>query len=264
VAIAQRQSAPKLGSEGISTLIGPEIQVIGRVEGSEDLRVQGYIEGTIQLSEALIVEASGVVVADVRARDVVIAGIIVGDVLASGRVVLQAGARVVGNITAPRVSVAAGAALRGQVSMGDAGDDGPAEGSAGGRSSFGRWRGGGASGSSTSSGGRAPARGVIPKITRTPSRGAAAPAVQRATARAQEREDAHGPRMPLRRPLREESPAPAPLDEQDAQGELDGDVGDEEELIEVSEDGTVTTSHGKKQAARPRLPVRGKHIVEHR
>lgn len=265
MAIAQRQGAPKLGSEGISTVIGPEIQVVGRIEGSEELRIQGYVEGTIQLSEALIVEASGVVVADVRARDVVIAGIIVGDVLASGRVVLQAGARVVGNITAPRVSVAAGAALRGQVSMGDSGEDGPAEGSTGGRTSFGRWRGGG-SASGGSSGGRAPARGVIPKITRTPSRSAAAPAVQRATARAQEREDAPGPRIPPRRFTREEPPVPASPADQHAQDEIDGDgdAGAEEELIEVSEDGTVTTSLGKKQAARPRLPVRGKHIVEHR
>jgi len=264
VAIAQRQGAPKLGGEGISTVIGPEIQVIGRIEGGEELRIQGYVEGTIHLSEALIVEATGVVVADVRARDVVIAGIIVGDVLAGGRVVLQAGARVVGNITAPRVSIAAGAALRGQVSMGDTGDDGPAEGSTGGRSSLGRWRGGGSS--TSGGGGRAPARGVIPKVTRTPGRSAAAPAVQRATARAQERDESA--RLPPRRlPPREQSLVPAALEEPRVEDDLDVDNdegAEDEELIEVSEDGTVTTRHGKKQAARPRLPVRGKHIVEHR
>ncbi|HRI08636.1 MAG TPA: polymer-forming cytoskeletal protein, partial [Nannocystaceae bacterium] len=140
--MSQRQGAPKLG-ESVATVIGPDIQVIGRVEGAEDLRVQGYVEGTITLTESLIIEGGGVVVADVRARDVIIAGILVGDVAASGRVVLQAGARVVGNLQAPGVSVAAGAAVRGQVSMGEVADEGGLEGSAGGRASFGRWRGGG-------------------------------------------------------------------------------------------------------------------------
>jgi cytoskeletal protein CcmA (bactofilin family) len=115
-------SAPKtissLSDEG--TTIGPDIQVSGRVEGEEDLRIEGRIDGAISLTETVFVEASGVVVAQVEARDVVVSGIVIGDVTATNSVTLNSGAKLVGNIAAPRLIIADGAAFRGEVTMGDA------------------------------------------------------------------------------------------------------------------------------------------------
>jgi cytoskeletal protein CcmA (bactofilin family) len=99
------------------TTIGSEIQVRGRIEGQEDLRIQGRVEGAIALTETLFVEASGVVRADVEARDVVISGIVIGNVRAEDSVTLNAGARLVGNITAPRLIISDGAAFSGEVEM---------------------------------------------------------------------------------------------------------------------------------------------------
>lgn len=99
------------------TTIGSEIQVRGRIEGQEDLRIQGRVEGAISLTETLFVEASGVVRADVEARDVVISGIVIGNVRAEDSVTLNAGARLVGNITAPRLIISDGAAFSGEVEM---------------------------------------------------------------------------------------------------------------------------------------------------
>ncbi len=104
-------------SENITT-IGPDIQVRGRIEGEEDLKIEGRVEGTIALTETVFVEAQGIVRADIEARDVVISGIVLGNITAANSVQLNPGARLVGNISSPRLIIADGAAFAGDVEMG--------------------------------------------------------------------------------------------------------------------------------------------------
>ncbi|MBL4684717.1 MAG: polymer-forming cytoskeletal protein [Nannocystaceae bacterium] len=108
-------SAPKDGL----TIIGADIVVKGRVEGDEDLRIEGRVEGTIVLSQTLYVESGGIVVAQVQARDIVVSGIVVGNVQAENCITLHAGARLVGDLAAPRVVIEDGAAFKGSVAMGE-------------------------------------------------------------------------------------------------------------------------------------------------
>ncbi len=116
--MAERKSAGESPAT-TGTLIGENIQVRGRIEGEEDLHVRGSVEGEISLSETLFVEEGGVVQASVEARDVVVWGVLVGDVIAMDRIVLNAGSSLVGNIKAPRVVIADGAAFRGEIVMGE-------------------------------------------------------------------------------------------------------------------------------------------------
>ena len=99
------------------TIVGPDIAIRGRIDGQEDLRVEGRVEGAISLTETLYVEPGGVVLAQVEARDVVISGIVIGDVTALNSVKLNKAAKLVGNISAPRVIIADGASFRGDVVM---------------------------------------------------------------------------------------------------------------------------------------------------
>ena len=101
------------------TVVGPNISIRGRIEGEEDLRVEGRIEGSVVLTETLYVEPEGVVIAQVEARDVVVSGLLLGNVNASNSVTLNKGAKLVGNIQAPRLIIADGAAFSGDVVMGD-------------------------------------------------------------------------------------------------------------------------------------------------
>jgi cytoskeletal protein CcmA (bactofilin family) len=100
------------------TVIGTGIHVNGRVTGEEDLHVQGRIDGSIVLSETLFVAPGGVVVAEVEARDIVVSGVVVGNVTARECVTLNPGAKLVGDIGAPRLVIADGAAFSGNVRMG--------------------------------------------------------------------------------------------------------------------------------------------------
>jgi cytoskeletal protein CcmA (bactofilin family) len=114
-----------------STIIGETITVTGNVSGDEDLTVRGRIEGSIAIGKTLIVEQTGVVRAEVQAGNCVISGVVVGNIAASESVEITKEARMVGDISAPRVIIADGASFRGRVDMGDvnveaAGEERPA------------------------------------------------------------------------------------------------------------------------------------------
>src|SRR5579872_5782572 len=113
MAIQSREGA------GVATEIGESILISGSLEGDEDLTVRGRVEGNVRLTRTLIVEASGVVKADVAVKDAIISGVVVGNVTATDSVQLTADGRMVGDISAPRVIIVDGASLRGRVDMGD-------------------------------------------------------------------------------------------------------------------------------------------------
>ena len=72
--------------EGSAATIGKSVQIHGEVKGSEDLVVDGTIEGTITLSESrLTIGPNAHVKANVAARDVILLGALVGDISATGR-----------------------------------------------------------------------------------------------------------------------------------------------------------------------------------
>lgn len=292
----QRQQNPKHG-DPVATVISEGTQVVGRVDGREDLRVQGYVDGTISLSEALIIDAGGIVVGGVRVRELVVHGVLVGDAIAGARIVLHPGARVVGDLQAPRIVVHPGAAVRGQLSMGEGDDEAPQETSGGGRQGMGRWR--SSSRVAASSAPVAPRSAARPvRVTRSAGARPAgllgardhqstAPGVGGRDARSSRAAEAAvepGPRVPpqrarpsvresIREQIRERAPAPMdprePEDEEAYPDEVEAadeglEVEGEDELDDAIDvdDGTITTSNGKKQAARPRVPARGKHSVE--
>ncbi|MBN4048280.1 polymer-forming cytoskeletal protein [bacterium AH-315-O15] len=79
--------------------IGRSIKIVGDLRGDEDLRIEGDIDGTIQLPNySLTIGTEGRINADAYAKSVVIDGEINGDVHGSECVTVRSKARVVGNI----------------------------------------------------------------------------------------------------------------------------------------------------------------------
>ena len=97
--------------------IGAGIVVNGRLTGDEEVAVFGRIEGTITLSNRLVVEDGGVVVADIEAEAISIHGELNGNVVAKDVVTLHSGCIVTGNLRAPRVLIEEGARFKGNIDM---------------------------------------------------------------------------------------------------------------------------------------------------
>jgi cytoskeletal protein CcmA (bactofilin family) len=104
--------------ENAPARIGKTVVICGEVKGSEDLIVDGRVEGTVTLTESrLTIGPSANVAADLSAKDVLILGQVKGNVLASGRVELRAGCNVEGDIRALRLAVEDNAVFRGKVDL---------------------------------------------------------------------------------------------------------------------------------------------------
>lgn len=98
--------------------IGKSVVICGEVKGSEDLIVDGQVEGTVNLAESrLTIGPNANVAADLAAKDVLILGRVQGNVVASGRVELRAGCSVEGDIRALRLAIEDNAVFRGKVDL---------------------------------------------------------------------------------------------------------------------------------------------------
>jgi cytoskeletal protein CcmA (bactofilin family) len=107
--------APKTGE---FAHIGKSVVIKGEVSGSEDLYVDGNIEGKIELRNySLTVGPNGNIKADVTAKAVVIQGKLDGSVNASERVELRKAAVVNGDVTTQRIAIEEGAFLKGKVDI---------------------------------------------------------------------------------------------------------------------------------------------------
>lgn len=99
-------------------VIGPGIVVRGEIGGTEDLLVNGRVEGSITLPQhRVVVGSEGRVQANVHAAIVEVFGTVEGDLRADDQVTLRDSGDVVGNIAAPRVSIEDGARFRGAIDM---------------------------------------------------------------------------------------------------------------------------------------------------
>ena len=98
--------------------IGPSIQIKGELQGDEDLTIDGRVEGKIDLREHnLTIGPNGRIRADLYAKTIVIAGEVSGNAFAAERVEIAPSGKLVGDITAPRITIADGAHFKGSVDM---------------------------------------------------------------------------------------------------------------------------------------------------
>ena len=98
--------------------IGKSVVIKGELNGSEDLTIEGHMEGKIELKDhVLTIGPNGKIKAAVFAKAVIVLGEVHGNVTASEKVDIRDGGSVNGDIVSPRVAIAEGAHFRGAVDM---------------------------------------------------------------------------------------------------------------------------------------------------
>jgi cytoskeletal protein CcmA (bactofilin family) len=98
--------------------IGKSVVIKGELNGSEDLTIEGHVEGKIELKDhVLTIGPNGKIKAQVFAKAVIVLGEVNGNVTASEKVDIRDGGSVDGDIVSPRVAIAEGAHFRGTVDM---------------------------------------------------------------------------------------------------------------------------------------------------
>jgi cytoskeletal protein CcmA (bactofilin family) len=109
---------PQRGLERSNVNIGKSVVIKGELSGSEDLTIEGQVEGKIELRQnVLTIGPNGRIKAQVFAKAVVILGEVTGNVTATEKVDIRDNGSVDGDIAAPRVAIAEGAHFRGSIDM---------------------------------------------------------------------------------------------------------------------------------------------------
>jgi cytoskeletal protein CcmA (bactofilin family) len=115
-ATAQPGPRPQTGRDAVN--IGKSVVIKGELSGSEDLTIEGQVEGKIELKENILtIGPNGKIKAQVFAKALIVLGEVTGDVTASDKVEIRDGGSVDGDLVSPRVAIAEGAHFRGSVDM---------------------------------------------------------------------------------------------------------------------------------------------------
>ena len=113
-----RTSESARGLEKGPVNIGKSVVIKGELTGSEDLTIEGHVEGKIELRQnVLTIGPNGKIKAQVFAKSVIVLGEVTGNVTASDKVDIRDNGSVDGDIISPRVAIAEGAHFRGSVDM---------------------------------------------------------------------------------------------------------------------------------------------------
>lgn len=98
--------------------LGSSLHVKGDIIGTEDLLIDGSVEGLIELDERkLTVGKTAKLTADINARDVVVYGYVKGNVRAKGRIEIRKDGSVIGSLTTAQIMIEDGADFKGSIEI---------------------------------------------------------------------------------------------------------------------------------------------------
>jgi len=100
------------------SILGPAILIKGNITSREPLQIDGEVEGTLELPESrLIVGPQGRIRAKASAREIEVAGTVVGDLEATRKIIVRRGGHITGDLHTPRIVVDEDADLTGRVEI---------------------------------------------------------------------------------------------------------------------------------------------------
>ena len=104
-------------ASGSTSLLSKKVNIVGEIEGNEDLHVEGRFKGAINITGNIFVGQTGVVEADIEADNIVIQGKIHGNVLARKQLEIQSLGELIGDCSAQSINIKEGAVFEGRSKM---------------------------------------------------------------------------------------------------------------------------------------------------
>lgn len=98
-----------------TSVVGEGTVVNGNLEGEGSLEIYGRVLGNVTMTGEVLVGDGGAVRGQIVAAKISVSGAVQGDLRGSEAVVLERGAKVIGDIAAPRIGIGTGALVRGTV-----------------------------------------------------------------------------------------------------------------------------------------------------
>jgi cytoskeletal protein CcmA (bactofilin family) len=104
-------------SGGPTTYIAPSTKIVGTIYGQGAYVFCGTVEGNCDIDGPLTLAEGGRWTGILKANDIVVAGVVEGDVVARQRVEISGTARVSGSLSGNSIAVAEGAVIEGEIKV---------------------------------------------------------------------------------------------------------------------------------------------------
>lgn len=101
----------------IDTVIGLNSRFEGVFQVKGSLLIEGQFKGDLIFSDQIYLSENGLVESNIRGGAIFIEGKVIGNIFATGRVVLLPGAKITGDITTPELITQKGVILEGRVTI---------------------------------------------------------------------------------------------------------------------------------------------------
>jgi cytoskeletal protein CcmA (bactofilin family) len=115
---AKRETTASVSTDQVENVLGKSAHVRGDLKAEGAFRVDGTVEGSVETKSSIVIGESGTVRGDVKGRDVVVAGQVHGNIVASGHLDIVASGRIEGDVDALSVRIETGGVFRGTSRMG--------------------------------------------------------------------------------------------------------------------------------------------------
>lgn len=112
-----KSDAKNSANDTAMSVIAPGMRVVGDVECSGVLKIEGVVEGSVRGARQLLLGRQGEVKGDLQAREIVLGGRVEGTVVAEERIEIQGTALVNGDVHTKSIVVLEGGRINGQVRM---------------------------------------------------------------------------------------------------------------------------------------------------
>lgn len=113
------ESASTPVHDGVISIIGAGMRVVGDCETEGTLRVEGHLQGTVRAGKAVVVGKDGTVLGDILTQDAIVGGKVTGCIVAESRLELQATCVVDGEVHARRIKLDEGGRVNGEIRTGE-------------------------------------------------------------------------------------------------------------------------------------------------
>jgi cytoskeletal protein CcmA (bactofilin family) len=100
-----------------TSLLSKKVKIDGDILGPENLHVEGYIKGSVKLSGDIFIGNTGIVEADLEAKNIVIQGEVAGNVIAHKQLEIHPSGKLIGDCTAASIDIKEGAIFEGRSNM---------------------------------------------------------------------------------------------------------------------------------------------------
>ncbi len=105
------------GKLKIQSILGPETRFEGMLHSNGIIRIDGLVTGDVAEADEVIVGETGKIEGDIKAKSVVVAGHVMGNITASNSIKMLPNSRVYGAINTPLLSIYEGVVFQGNCTM---------------------------------------------------------------------------------------------------------------------------------------------------